>query len=152
MSGGGERITVASLLAGEGAQVVKSEDGQVGNKLLIQTQTQTQIQMVGGFPLPRWSSRKMDRSVISELLQIQIQVVKIIKSNIRTVWQHQASTKSKQMLRCRSMCTRGKMRKIGEGVYSTRTANENVLNSCSSIYMPQDKQAVCINASNQVLQ
>jgi len=29
MSGGGERITVASLLAGEGAQVVKSEDGQV---------------------------------------------------------------------------------------------------------------------------
>ena len=32
MSGGGERITVASLLAGEGAQVVKSEDGQVGNK------------------------------------------------------------------------------------------------------------------------
>ena len=32
MSGGGERITVASLLAGEGAQVVKSEDGQV-NKI-----------------------------------------------------------------------------------------------------------------------
>jgi len=29
MSGGGDRITVASLLAGEGAQVVKSEDGQV---------------------------------------------------------------------------------------------------------------------------
>jgi len=29
MSGGGELITVASLLAGEGAQVVKSEDGQV---------------------------------------------------------------------------------------------------------------------------
>ena len=118
MSGGGERITVASLLAGEGAQVVKSEDGQVGNKLLIQTQTQTQIQMVGGFPLPRWSSRKMDRSVISELLQIQ--VVKIIKSNIRTVWQHQASTKSKQMLRCRSTCIKGKMRKTGEGVYCIR--------------------------------
>ena len=32
MSGGGERITVASLLAGEGAQVVKSEDGQVGGR------------------------------------------------------------------------------------------------------------------------
>ena len=31
MSGGGERITVASLLAGEGAQVVKSEDGQVSD-------------------------------------------------------------------------------------------------------------------------
>ena len=29
MSVGGERISVASLLAGEGAQVVKSEDGQV---------------------------------------------------------------------------------------------------------------------------
>ena len=39
MSGGGERITVASLLAGEGAQVVKSEDGQVksipSNHLLL---------------------------------------------------------------------------------------------------------------------
>ena len=32
MSGGGDRITVASLLAGEGAQVVKSEDGQVGGR------------------------------------------------------------------------------------------------------------------------